>query len=205
MATTEGLTSIHGRRLGLDRAGNLVTDRGDGNGVNLMRWVDLMRWTAYANTAAAAAISNTASETEFSTGYTIPANTLFPGEVIDIYWQGIATATNGTDTLAIKVYLGGMLGTLLFTHAATDVADNNVFSGWYKLIVRSVGSRGTVVGFGHGKSVPAAEGTMTAKDDILASTKLNTTIPQLISVSATWSNASSSNSCRLDVLHVMRG
>ena len=199
MATTEGLTSIHGRRLALDRPGNLITDRGDGNGVNLQRW------TAYANTAASTAITNTASETEFSTSYTIPANTLLVGETIDIFWQGIATATNSTDTLAIKVYLGGMLGTLLFTHAATDVADNNVFSGWYKLIIRSVGSSGTVVGFGHGKSVPAAEGTMTAKDGILASTTVNTTIAQLIAVSATWSNASASNSCRLDVLHVTRG
>lgn len=199
MATTEGLTSIHGRRVGIDRMGNLVTDRGDGNGVNLQRY------TAYSNTAASSAVSNTASETAFSLAYSVPANSLVPGEVIDIFWQGIATATNGTDTLAIKVYIGGTSGTLLFTHAATDVADNNVFSGWYKLIVRTVGASGTVVGFGHGKSVPAAEGTMTAKDDILASTAIDTTAAQSITVSATWSNASSSNSCRLDVLHVVRG
>jgi len=199
MADTQGLTSIHGRRVGIDRMGNLVTDRGDGNGVNLQRY------TAYSNTAASTAISNTASETAFSLAYSVPANSLVPGEVIDIFWQGIATATNGTDTLAIKVYIGGTSGTLLFTHAATDVADNNVFSGWYKLIIRTVGASGTLVGFGHGKSVPAAEGTMTAKDDILASTTIDTTAAQQIAVSATWSNASASNSCRLDVLHVVRG
>ena len=68
----------HGKRVGIDRPGNLVTDRGDNNGVNLQRW------TAYANTAASTAISNTAAETEFSTSYTIPANTLVAGEVIDI-------------------------------------------------------------------------------------------------------------------------
>lgn len=199
MADTQGLTSIHGRRVGIDRMGNLVTDRGDGNGVNLQRY------TAYSNTAASTAISDTASETAFSLAYSVPANSLVPGEVIDIFWQGIATATNGTDTLAIKVYIGGTSGTLLFTHAATDVADNNVFSGWYKLIIRTVGASGTLVGFGHGKSVPAAEGTMTAKDDILASTTIDTTAAQQIAVSATWSNASASNSCRLDVLHVVRG
>jgi len=199
MADTQGLTSIHGRRVGIDRMGNLVTDRGDGNGVNLQRY------TAYSNTAASTAISSTASETAFSLAYSVPANSLVPGEVIDIFWQGIATATNGTDTLAIKVYIGGTSGTLLFTHAATDVADNNVFSGWYKLIIRTVGASGTLVGFGHGKSVPAAEGTMTAKDDILASTTIDTTAAQQIAVSATWSNASASNSCRLDVLHVVRG
>jgi len=200
MATTEGLTSLHGRRVGIDQPGNVVTDRGDGNGVNLMRW------TAYTNTAASTAISNTASETAFSTSYTIPANSLVAGEAIDIEWQGIATATNSTDTLAIKVYIGGTSGTLLFTHAATDVADNNVFHGKYKLIIRTVGSSGTMVGFSGGsKSVPAAEGTITMKDDIQGSATIDTTASQQIVVTATWSNASSSNSCRLDVLHVVRG
>lgn len=199
MADTIPLTSIHGRRVGLDRVGNLVTDRGDGGGVNITRY------TAYTNVAASTAISNTVTETAFSTSYSIPANSLVPGEAIDIFWQGIATNTNSTDTLTIKVYIGGITGTALFTHAATDVADNNVFMGQYKLIVRTVGASGTIVGFGWGKSVPAAEGTATFKDDILASTTIDTTAAQSIAVSAQWSVASASNSCRLDFLHVTRG
>jgi hypothetical protein len=43
---------------------------------------------------------------------------------------------------------------------------------------------------------------MTIKDDILASTAIDTTANQVIGVSATWSNASSSNSCRLDFMRV---
>ena len=74
--------------------------------------------------------------------------------------------------------------------------------GEYELIVRTVGASGTVVGFGTGKSVPAAEGTATYKDDILASTTIDTTAVQQVAVSATWSVASSSNSVRLDFLTV---
>jgi hypothetical protein len=152
--------------------------------------------------SANAAISNTTTETAFDTSYTFPKNSLAAGQVIKIKWQGIATSTNSTDTLAIKVYIGGITGTLLFTHAATDVANNNVFMGEYELIVRTVGASGTVVGFGTGKSVPAAEGTATYKDDILASTTIDTTAVQQVAVSATWSVASASNSVRLDFLTV---
>ena len=199
MADTKILTSIHGKKLGLDRPGNLIINRDDAQAESLVRY------TAYANTAASTAVTNSTSETAFSTSYTIPAGTLVPGEAIDIFWQGIATATNSTDTLTIKVYIGGLSGTLLFTHAATDVADNNTFFGTYKLIIRTIGSSGTLVGFGWGKSVPAAEGTITVKDDILASTAIDTTTSKDITVSAQWSVASASNSCRLDVLHVVRG
>jgi len=196
MALPKILTSIHGRRLGLSRVGRLVSgDPSSGNpGVAPV--------VVYSNEAASAAVTNTVTETLFDTNYTIPKNSLAPGQVIRIKWQGIAPSTNSTDTLTIKVYLGGLSGTLLFTHAATDVANNNVFMGEYELIVRTVGASGTVVGFGTGKSVPAAEGTATYKDDILASTALDTTAAQVIGVSAQWSVASASNSCRLDVMVV---
>ena len=193
MAVPKILTSVHGRLLGLSRMGRLVA------GGNIPGVASLV---AYSNEAASSAISNTTTETAFDTSYTFPKNSLAAGQVIKIKWQGIATSTNSTDTLAIKVYIGGITGTLLFTHAATDVANNNVFMGEYELIVRTVGASGTVVGFGTGKSVPAAEGTATYKDDILASTTIDTTAVQQVAVSATWSVASSSNSVRLDFLTV---
>lgn len=193
MAVPKILTSVHGRLLGLSRMGRLVA------GGNIPGVASLV---AYSNEAASSAISNTTTETAFDTSCTFPKNSLAAGQVIKIKWQGIATSTNSTDTLAIKVYIGGITGTLLFTHAATDVANNNVFMGEYGLIVRTVGASGTVVGFGTGKSVPAAEGTATYKDDILASTTIDTTAVQQVAVSATWSVASASNSVRLDFLTV---
>ena len=156
----------------------------------------------YRNVAASAAVTNDTAETLFDKNYSIPANTLKAGTVLKIRYQGIATATHTTDTLAIKLYIGGLSGTALISHAATDVADNNVFQGEYTLIIRTAGASGTMVGCGTYKSVPAAEGTMTTKDDILASTTIDTTVAQVIGVSATWSVADTGNSVRLDVLTV---
>lgn len=157
---------------------------------------------AYAATAASTAISNTTTETLFSNQYSIPANALAVGSVIRIRYQGIATSTNSTDTLAVKLYIGGLSGTVLISHAATDVANNDVFQGEYMLSIRTAGASGTMVGCGTYKSIPAAEGTMTVKDDILASTAIDTTAAQVVGVSATWSVASASNSVRLDVMTV---
>lgn len=156
----------------------------------------------YTNVAASAAHANTTTEALFSTLATIPANTLKAGTLIKIRFQGIATATNSTDTLTIVLYFGGLTGTALISLAATDVADNNVFTGEYELIIRTIGSSGTMVGVGTYKSIPAAEGTMTVKDDILASTAVDTTVAQVVGVGADWSVANAGNSARLDFLRV---
>lgn len=196
MAIPNILTSIHGRVLGLTGRGRLVVGRESAGNRGVAPLV------VYTNEAASTAISNTTTETLFSTQYSVPKNSLSAGQLIKIRYQGIATATNSTDTLAIKLYIGGTSGTLLLSHTATDVADNNVFQGEYELIIRTIGASGTMVGCGTAKSVPAAEGTATYKDDILASTTIDTTAAQVIGVSATWSVASASNSVRLDFLRI---
>lgn len=193
MAIPGILTSIHGKLFGISE-GKRIISGGLNSGV--------LPVISYVNTAASTAVSNTTTETLFDKSYSIPANSLRAGQLIRIRYQVIATATNSTDTLAVKLYIGGLTGTALISHAATDVADNNVVSGEYEVILRTVGASGTMVGCGTYKSVPAAEGTMTVKDDILASTAIDTTAAQVIGVSATWSVASASNSCRLDFLRV---
>ena len=193
-------TSRHGSKA---FKGRLTTNDGVPNGTDRV-----VGGRAYTNTAASSAVSNTTNETAFSTKYTIPANTLKAGTLVKVRFQGIATATNSTDTLTIKLYLatdttaGAIVGTVLISLAATDVADNNVFTGEYELIIRTAGASGTMVGVGVFKSIPAAEGTMTSKDDILASTTVDTTVAQIVAATATWSVASSSNSVRLDFLRV---
>lgn len=191
------LTSLHGRRLGLDEHGRLVSLQNQDSGSP-----KLLGRLLYTNTAASTAVTNTTTETAFDTKYSVPANMLKAGNLIKIRYQGIATATNATDTLAVKLYIGGLSGTALISHAATDVANNDVFQGEYELIIRTIGASGTVVGCGTAKSVPAAEGTATYKDDILASTTIDTTAAQEIAVSAAWSVANAGNSCRLDFMRV---
>ena len=152
---------------------------------------------ASSNIAASTAVSNTVSETAFSTSYALPANGVVAGSVIRIRYQGIATATNSTDTLTIKCKLGS---TALVTTAAVDVADNNIFDGEVYVVVRTVGASGTYVACGS-YADPGAAGTA-RKNAFTASTAIDTTASNTIAVSATWSVASASNSCRLDVLTV---
>lgn len=196
------LISQHGKLFGITKDQRIVSNLNNG----LQIAYDGVAGLAL---AASTAVSNTTTETMFSNFITLPANTLVAGSLLRIRYQGIATSTNSTDTLAVKLYLatattaGAITGTTLISHAATDVANNDVFSGEYEIAVRTAGSSGTMVGCGTYKSVPAAEGTATYKDDILASTAVDTTAALYVGVSATWSVASASNSCRLDFLRAL--
>lgn len=189
------IKSIVGKRFGLGPLGEPLVDP-VGAGTRIIPRL------AGNLSAAGTALTNSITETALAS-VTIKANTLQPGSLIQIRYQGIATNTNATDTLLHKLYIGGLSGTALLTGTATDVADNNVFWGEYELAIRTVGSSGTMVGVGLVKKAPAAEGTVTISDDILASTTIDTTADQDITVSGTWSVASASNSCRVDFLRVV--
>lgn len=194
----EILNSIDGKWAGLDNDGRLVArDYADAAGD-----AKVIAKKLYSSVAASTAVSNTTTETLFDTSYTLPANVLKAGSLLRIRYQGIATATNSTDTLAAKLYIGGTAGTLLQTCGATDVANNNIFAGEFYLSVRTIGASGTFVGWGNYTATLAASGTATMVVGIKASTAIDTTASQVIGVSATWSAASASDSCRLDYLTV---
>lgn len=148
--------------------------------------------------AASSAVTNTITETTFSNGsVTIPANTLKVGDVIRVRAQGIATSTNSTDTLTVR----SLIGTdVLATTGAVDVANNDIFTIDVTMVVRTIGATGTFVAFGD-VSIGAG-GTVTRKSVYLGSTTIDTTAAATLTVKATWSVASASNSCRLDVLTV---
>jgi hypothetical protein len=157
----------------------------------------------YANTAASAAHTATTDEALFDVQYSVPANTLIAGSVIKVRYQGIATATNSTDTLTVKLYIGGLAGTALLTGTATDVANNNIFAGECTLVVRTAGASGTFVAVGTHTDVPAASGTAAHSiTEITASTTIDTTAAQVIGVGVDWSTTNAGNSCRLDLLLV---
>lgn len=191
------LNSIDGRYLGLDVDGRLVArdyaETGSGR---------IIAKKLHSSVAASAAVTNTTTETEFDQSHTLAPNLLKAGSLIRIRYQGIATATNSTDTLTVKLYLGGKTGTALQASAATDVANNNIFGGEFSLVVRTVGATGTMVGFGTYIKTLAASDTATMVAGSLASTTVDTTVAQKIAVAATWSVANAGNSCRLDFLSV---
>jgi len=196
MADTTILTSIHGKRFGLDRPGNAIVDRGDAVGPTILSS------TAYTNVAASTALTASSTETLFSTSYSIPANTLVPGQLIKISYWGIVTASNASDTFASVLRIGGVAGTALYTHTATDATNNDIFLGEYTLVVRTTGASGTIVGWGWGKNVPAVEATTAVRTDVLASTAIDTTVAQVIGVTGQFSSTNAGNSARLDMLAV---
>ena len=155
----------------------------------------------YVNVAASAEHENTTDEALFDQTYTIPADSLEAGQRIRIGFQGIVTDNNSTDTLQIKLYIGGLSGTALITLAATDVADNDVFSGEMTLHIRTTGASGTFVGHGWSSDFTSASSEAVVREYI-AETAINTTIAQVIGVGADWSVAHADNECRLDILTV---
>jgi hypothetical protein len=152
---------------------------------------------AYVSVAASTAVTNTVTETAFDTAYTIPANALRPGDVIRVVAQAIATATNSTDTLNLKLRLGT---TAILATGAVDVANSDIGLICADIVVRTIGASGTMVAAG--LTGLGASGTGTGKVTNLASTTLDTTAAQSVNVSATWSVANAGNSCRLDVMNV---
>lgn len=155
---------------------------------------------AYSNVAASTTVGATTAETLFDVNYTIPANTLKAGTKVKVRYAGFGVAGSGTDTFAHKLYIGGSAGTALLTSAAAQLATNATFTGEAELICRTAGTTGTFISFGTYKQ-SSAEGTMTVKDDYVASTTINTTANQAIAVTGTW-NTTNATSARLDILYV---
>jgi len=152
----------------------------------------------YSATAASALITNTTDETAFDKTYSIPANTLRVGDVIRIKGHVTTPSTNSTNTLTLKVKLGS---TILLASAAVDVANGDIGAFEVEVIVRTVGASGTIVAIGDiGLGVI---GTVGLNPKLLASTAIDTTAAQAVTVTATWSAASESNTVRLDSLSVM--
>jgi hypothetical protein len=186
--------SLHGNRLFLTDHGRLA-QAGTGRDLGGV-WPILVT----AATAASTAISNTNTEAAFSNGsFSIPANWLRAGSIIKFQWQGIGTAINGSDTLQIKAYVNS---TAIATGTATNIAANDIFAGEAEVAIRTIGASGTFVANATHTKVPAATNVATRTNQITASTSVDTTAAVVLSVKATWSAASSSNSCRLDMFRV---
>lgn len=146
----------------------------------------------------AAGTALTASSTETSLGsHTIPANRLRVGSRIRVRAQVIATATNSTDTLTLKLYIGGLAGLLICTTGAVDVANNDIGYIDAELVVRTA-----TTAVAAGVQGLGVEGTVTAKPFKMASGTIAINVANDITVSGTWSTTNGGNSCRIDVLDV---
>jgi hypothetical protein len=152
----------------------------------------------FALVAASGAVTTTSAETAFTGAqFTVKGNSLRPCDVLRIRLQGIAPATNSTDTLTIKLYLGA---TVIIATAAVDVNNNDEFFIDVEIVIRTNGAGGTFVAAG--TQALGTPGTATMKPFLLGSTAIDTTADQLIKATATWSTNNAGNSCRVDILDV---
>jgi hypothetical protein len=169
-----------------------------GDYVEVLR-VDDRGGMLYTSTGISNVITNTVAETAFNKTCILAANTLKVGDFIHILAHVLCPSTNSTDTLTLKLKIGT---TVLVATAAVDVANNDIGLIDMVLCVRTVGGAGTFIAIGtQGLGTP---GTVTAKPANLASTVIDTTASQTISVTATWSVANAGNQAQLDLLAVNR-
>lgn len=202
------LTSVRGRRLGLDVSGRLLSDP-------VGRGTQPVQSALYNASAASTALTTFTAQRAFDNGYaTIPANSLQVGSLIRIRYAILQTAVNGTDTIQSILTIGGALaastlavtgGTALLTTTATAGGANFTLDGEFELAIRTIGSSGTVIGSGIYKKVPTIITTYAPVPVTLASTAIDTTVDQIISLGIVYGASSASNSARCDFFRVLVG
>lgn len=199
------LKSIRGSLLGFDASRLLVNPVGRGTSP--------VQSALYNATAASTALTTFTAQRAFDNYATIPANSLQVGSLIRIKYQMIQTAVNGTDTIQAILTIGGALGasnavtggTALLTQTATAGGVSFVSDGEFELAIRTIGSSGTMVGTGVFKKVPAIVTTYAPVPAILASTTIDTTVDQLVTLGIVYGASSASNSARCDFMRVIVG
>jgi hypothetical protein len=154
--------------------------------------VSLMR----SQKSAGSALTNSTVETILATT-TIHGADLVAGDVIRVVAQGIATATNSTDTLTVKLYVGTEQ---IATTGAVDVANSDIWHISADVVIRIAGASGHLAGCG--TVALGAVGTVTAKPFVLADAAEDVSADIPVKVTGTWGAASSGDSCRNDVFNV---
>jgi hypothetical protein len=156
-------------------------------------WADGL---VYSNAAASGSISDTTIETDFDKSYLIDAHRLRVGTVIRVRAQAFVTsAVEGTLNLRLKI------GNTVIQSTGAVTAGSS-FVGYFDalLTVRLAGASGLIIG-----TTEWGLGTydvVTPKIGFRGGTMIDTTIPQMLKVSAQWSAANVGNNVRLDVLVV---
>lgn len=154
--------------------------------------------------AAGTALSNSTTETVLAST-SLAAYSLQRSKIIRVRGSVIATATNSTDTLNVKLRIGPttLTGTVVGASGAVDVANNDVVVVDVECTTRAVPSTSVTVLCEGWISAPGAEATATARVAFEA-LALDTTVAQKVEITGTWSVASASNSCRADSLKVIQ-
>lgn len=148
--------------------------------------------------ADSASVTNTTTETTFSTcTKTIDGATLQAGDVIEVVFRAHCVATNSTDTLNLKLYLGTEE---ICATGAVDVANSDIgfIHAW--ITVRTLGASGTISATAlTALGVPGTAAALPRRKD-QATEDISGDIA--ITVKATWSVANACNDVIAEDFHV---
>jgi hypothetical protein len=165
-------------------------------------WVSCVGGLLYANTSIPTGacnttntVANTASECNFGTNYTLPANYCVPGRVIRVIGQGIFSST-GSPTLTFKIKFGT---TAIGTSPATSATSSGstAFRVEFQIICDTTGASGTVEGQGIVFVFNNASSSTDSQIATAGTTTVDTTASQTAQMSVTWSAANAANTITL--------
>ena len=149
--------------------------------------------------SAAQATALTGSSEAVAATINIPANLLISGDQIQIDAAIGATAQNSTDTLRVRIRIGGLTGTVVADTGAVQCAANTAAIVSAKL---QAGAISATVGTMYGAGLGVATATANA---ILASvTSLNNTAAIAVVVTYVWSSSSAGDTGNLEYFTVQR-
>jgi hypothetical protein len=162
-------------------------------------WRNCIGGVVFANTSVPGGntITNTTTETNFASNYSIPANDCQPGRVYRVTANGVYSTPAGAGTMDIRLKFGT---TVLTAHEA-DPSSNSTTNFWnatFDVICITAGGSGTVEASGYTQlhdsntniaSFVGSDNTTTITTD--------TTTGQTLQISAQWGTASASRTITL--------
>lgn len=139
-------------------------------------------------------VANTITETALTSSYTIPANSLVAGNVIQLQIAGVY----GTDIVAPMITAKIKIGSVVVasTGAITAVAavTNGGYTGFLDLIVTTTGAAGVVESQGFVEFATAATTALTVNlKNTAAVTGIDFTAAQTVTVTIQWGTAAAAN------------
>lgn len=162
----------------------------------------------YANTTVPAGntVSNTSSETFFTSSYTVLANTLAIGTVLRIKLFGVYSTGVVAPSLALKIYFGATV--LIASGTLTTVAGvtNDGWSAEGVFTVQTIGVAGTIEAQGLSEFSTASTAVLFVNMDNTAPITADTTINETVRASIQWGgtvNASDTITLREMTVEIM--
>jgi len=150
----------------------------------------------YSQVADSGAISNTLAETAFNKTFTIPGNTLRPGDIIRIRASGVYSTGVVAPNLTLRARIGAQ-GTNATTIAALAGQAGDNWRIEADTFVRTIGAAGNLEGAGGFVSILTASGTGSPSNTVS-----DTTNNLVVDVTATWSVADAADTITMQTLLV---